>query len=152
MTTSGALGPGAIALDGAYNVPALASGATSTGPVTTGVPASVTPGYYFVFVKVDADGVETETSESNNTYLGGLVTIGPDLSITSLGAPSATEAGAAILVTDAVINLGGGGTAASMTRFYLSTNSSLDAGDILLPAVRTVPALAPGGSSTGRSL
>ena len=149
VTTSGTLGPGAIALEGAYNVPALASGATSTGPVTAGVPSSVTPGYYFVFVKVDADGVETETSESNNTYLGGLVTIGPDLSITSFGAPSATEAGAAILVTDAVINLGGGGTAASMTRFYLSTNSSLDAGDILLPGGRTVPALAPGGSSTG---
>ena len=132
VTTSGTLGPGAIALEGAYNVPALASGATSTGPVTAGVPSSVTPGYYFVFVKVDADGVETETSESNNTYLGGLVTIGPDLTITSLGAPSTTEAGAAILVTDAVINLGGGGTTASMTRFYLSSNSSLDAGDILL--------------------
>ena len=73
VTTSGTLGPGAIALEGAYNVPALASGATSTGPVTAGVPSSVTPGYYFVFVKVDADGAETETSESNNTYLGGLV-------------------------------------------------------------------------------
>ena len=86
VTTSGTLGPGAIALEGAYNVPALAPGATSTGPVTAGVPSSVTPGYYFVFVKVDADGVETETSESNNTYLGGLVTIGPDLTITSFGA------------------------------------------------------------------
>jgi subtilisin family serine protease len=149
VTTSGGLGPGAIALEGAYNVPALAPGATSTGPVTAGVPSSVTPGYYFVFVKVDADGVETETSESNNTYLGGLVTIGPDLTITSFGAPSAAEAGAPILVTDAVINLGGGSTAASMTRFYLSTNSTLDAGDFLLPGGRTVPALAPGASSTG---
>jgi subtilisin family serine protease len=149
VTASGTLGPGAIALDGTYNVPALASGATSTGPVTTGVPANVTPGYYFVFVKVDADGVETETSESNNTYLGGLVTIGPDLTITSFGAPAAAEAGSPIVVTDAVINLGGGGTAASMTRFYLSTNSVLDAGDFLLPGGRTVPALAPGASSTG---
>jgi subtilisin family serine protease/subtilase family serine protease len=149
VTTSGTLGAGAIALDGVYNVPALASGATSTGTVTAGVPAGVTPGYYFVFVKVDADGVETETSESNNTYLGGLVTIGPDLTITSFGAPSAAEAGAPILVTDSVINLGGGGAAASMTRFYLSTNSALDAGDLLLSGGRTVPTLAPGASSTG---
>jgi subtilisin family serine protease len=149
VTTSGTLGPGAIPLDGVYNVPALASGATSTGPVTAGVPAGVTPGYYFVFVKVDADSVETETSESNNIYLGGLVTIGPDLTITSLAAPSAAEAGATILVTDSVINLGGGGAAATMTRFYLSTNSALDASDVLLTGGRAVPTLAPGASSTG---
>jgi len=149
VTTSGTLGPGAIALEGAYNVPALASGATSSGPVTAGVPSNVAPGYYFVFVKVDADGVETETSESNNTYLGGLVTIGPDLTITSFGAPAAAEAGGTILVTDAVINLGGGGTAASMTRFYLSTNSALDSSDFLLPGGRPVPTLAPGASSSG---
>jgi len=149
ITTSGTLGPGATLLEGAYNVPALPSGATSSGPVTVGVPANVAPNYYFVFVKADADGVETETSESNNTYLGGLITIGPDLTITSFGAPSAAEAGASILVTDSVINLGGGGTAASMTRFYLSTNSALDASDLLLAGGRPVPALAPGASSTG---
>jgi subtilisin family serine protease/subtilase family serine protease len=149
VTTSGTLGPTAIALDGAYSVPALAAGATSAGSLTAGVPANVSPGYYFVFVKVDADGVEAETSESNNTYLGGLTIIGPDLTVTSLSAPSAAEAGGTILVTDTVMNLGGGGTASTVTRFYLSTNTVLDAGDQVLPGARSVTALAPGTSSTG---
>jgi len=35
-----------------------------------------------------------------------------------------------------------------MTRFYLSTNSSVDAGDVLLGS-RPVPALAPGANDSG---
>ena len=52
-------------------------------------------------------------------------------------------------MTDKITNDGGGHAAANVTRFYLSTNTSLDAADVLLTASRSVPTLAPAASSTG---
>jgi len=56
--------------------------------------------------------------------------------------PSHTTAG------DTTANQGGGGAGASATGFYLSTNSSLDATDVLLGS-RTVVALTAGTADTG---
>jgi len=51
----------------------------------------------------------------------------------------------------AVTNRGGGDAGPSVVRFYVSTNLTLDAGDIPLVATRSVSSLAPGGSSAGSS-
>jgi subtilase family serine protease len=48
-----------------------------------------------------------------------------------------------------VRNQGAGIAAASTTRFYLSTNTSLDGGDGALMPSRAVPQLADGASSSG---
>jgi subtilisin family serine protease len=142
------LGPSAVTLDAVQSVPSLPPGATSTAPVTVNVPAGVSAAVYYLFAKADADNVESESSESNNTLLR-LVWIGPDLVTTSLTGPSNAAAGGTIVVTDTVKNQGGGTAVASTTRFFLSADASFDASDVPFAGTRTVPALAPGATSTG---
>ena len=148
LSTNWTLGPSAIVLDGAQAVPSLAPGATSAASVTVNVPSGLAAAVYYLFAKADADNVESESSESNNTLLR-LVWIGPDLVITSLTGPSSAAAGGTIVVTDTVKNQGGGAAAASTTRFYLSADAAFDAGDVPLAGARSVPGLAPGATSVG---
>ena len=56
------------------------------------------------------------------------------------------------MVTDAVQNKGGGDAGPSTTRFYLSSDLFLDAGDAELASGRTVPALAAGATSSGSTV
>jgi subtilase family serine protease len=116
------------------------------------IPPGTSTGSYSVIARADADNAVLETSETNNTYVR-TIKIGPDLDVSTLTASASTvAAGAAVTVTDKIINDGGGQAAATATRFYLSSNTTLDAADVLLAAVRPVPALAPAGSSTGSTL
>ena len=112
------------------------------------IPADTAVGLYYVIAKADADGLEAETNEFNNT-LGRVVSIGPDLMVSSLTAPASAGPGTAIAVSDTVKNQGGGAGTASTTRFYLSANTTLDAADVALTGGRAVPALAAGATSTG---
>jgi hypothetical protein len=71
-------------------------------------------------------------NEGNNLrYVS--ICIGPDLVVTSISAPTSAKAGSTITVTDTTANQGGGGAAPSVTRYYLSTDSS---GDVPVTAVR----------------
>ena len=113
------------------------------------IPAGTASGTYYLIAKADADNAVTETTETNNTYVRS-VRIGPDLSVSTLTASASTvAAGALVTVTDKITNDGGGSAASTVTRFYLSSNTTLDAADVVLPASRSVPALAPAASSTG---
>ena len=69
--------------------------------------------------------------------------------MSALTAPSTAGAGSTIVVSDTTANQGAGAVAASTTRFYLSSNTSLDTSDIVLAGARSVPALAGGGTSAG---
>jgi CARDB protein/putative pyrroloquinoline-quinone binding quinoprotein len=72
----------------------------------------------------------------------------PDLVVSSVNVPSKGRAGQAIKVTDITGNSGGGQAGPSTTRYYLSTDQVLDAGDPPL-GFRSVPALPPGSSNKG---
>jgi subtilase family serine protease len=133
-------------LVGTRVVPGLAPGTNDTAPTTLTIPTTVATGTYWVIAKADGPGVVTETIETNNTRLA-FVNIGPDLGITALTAPATAGPGTTIAVTETTKNQGGGGAGASSTRFYLSANFALDAGDPQLQA-RNVGPLAPAGSST----
>jgi len=146
LSHSPSIDASAALLDGAQAVPALAPGATATASATLDIP-NVAPSYYYVIAKADADDVESETQESNNT-LGHVVTIGPDLTA-SLSGPSSAAPGGTIVVSDVVKNAGGGPAGATTTRFYLSVNAAIDASDVPLSESRAVPALAAGASSAG---
>jgi subtilase family serine protease len=74
--------------------------------------------------------------------------VGPDLVISAISAPGTSGAGITITVTDTTKNQGGGAADPTTTRFYLSTNTVLDASDVPLGS-RAVPALASGASSSG---
>jgi subtilase family serine protease/subtilisin family serine protease len=138
---------GADVVLGSRAVPALASGVSDTGSAVVTIPAGTGTGTYYVFAKADAADAVSETVETNNTTYRTL-RVGPDLLVTSLNAPAAAGAGASFAVTDTTRNQGGGASPASSTRYYLSSNLSLDSGDTLLGS-RAVAALAPGSSDTG---
>jgi PKD repeat protein len=117
---------------GGRSVPGLIAAASNTGSASVVIPAGTTPGSYFLFAKADGGNAVGESIETNNGSNGVILRVGPDLDVSSLTAPSQATAGAAISVTDTTRNSGGSSAAASTTRFYLSTNTTVDAADRLL--------------------
>ena len=63
--------------------------------------------------------------------------------------PANAPSGGTVNVSDTVRNQGAGPAAPTITRFYLSLNSVLDASDVALSGHRAVPALLEGQTSTG---
>jgi subtilisin family serine protease len=135
-------------LDAAQSVPELTPGLSSVASISIEIPPGTATGKYYIVAMADHEDALLESSETNNTRSRSLQ-IGPDLDVSSLSAPSEGAAGSTITVTDTVTNIGGSAAPASATTFYLSTNSTLGTGDILLSGSRQVLDLAAGGVSTG---
>ena len=125
---------------GGRPVPGLIAAASNTGSASVVIPAGTTPGSYFLFAKADGGNAVGESIETNNGSNGVILRVGPDLDVSSLTAPSQATAGATISVTDITRNQGASSAPASTTRFYLSTNTTVDAADTLLGS-RSVAAL-----------
>jgi serine protease AprX len=134
-------------LIGSRGVPTLGAGASSSGTTSVTVPQGTAVGTWYIVGLADAEGLVSETSESNNTYVRSIM-VGPDLDITSINALTGAAAGQTISVTDTTKNVGGAETGPTVTQIFLSANGTLDASDILAGS-RSVPALAAGGSSSG---
>jgi subtilase family serine protease len=134
-------------LIGSRSVPALAAGAASSASTTVAIPQDTPSGYWYIIAKADGEEVVTETSETNNTSARS-IKVGPDLAIPSLSAPTSARAGQNITIADSVKNIGGAPASGSLTRLYLSTNTTIDASDTLIGS-RNVPALASGATSSG---
>ena len=127
-------------------VPELAAGTSSTGTTSVTLPDGLAPGSYSLFAKADGPGAVGETNEFNNARFG-FIQIGPDITVAALSGPATAGAGSTIAVSDTTSNSGLGTASASITRFFLSADFNLDAGDVLLQG-RAVPALDGGTSST----
>jgi len=133
---------------GSRTVDLLAGGASSSATILLTIPANTAAGNLFLIARADADGQLTESNETNNTKAASIHIGPPDLVVSSLGAPATAGAGLTVTVTDTTHNQSGTGpAAASITRFYLSTDSTWDAGDAAL-GFRNVPALQPNDSSS----
>jgi subtilisin family serine protease len=137
-------------LNGFRTVPALNTGATSSGTTSVTIPASAATGTYYLIAKADADQTVSESQETDNTRSAS-VKIGSDLEVSALTAPATAAPGASIVASDTTKNAGGGASPATTTRFYLSSDSRLDGADRLLTGHRDVPALAGGGTSAGNT-
>ncbi len=142
-------------LTGSRAVPALAAGGTSTGTVTVTIPSGTAPGTYYLVACADLANAVPESNEANNCRASANTMVvsaagAPDLVETAVSDPpvSATVGGS-FTASDTVQNIGTGSAAASVTRYYLSTDTLRNAGDILLAGTRSVPALAAGASSPG---
>jgi subtilase family serine protease len=146
LSTDASLGVSDMLL-GSRDVPSLAAGAGSSATTTVTIPQGTSAGSWYIIAKADGEGVVAETSESNNTY-SKYIKIGPDLDITAMSASASASAGQTIAITDTTKNQGGGTADPSRTQFYLSTDSTLDASDILLGS-RDVMSLAAGAISSG---
>lgn len=140
-----------VPFESAQAVPALSPGVSSTASVSVAIPASLSIGQHYMIAKADGDNVVAESSEGNNTQAR-FFYVGPDLIVSSLTGPTMSAAGATISVTDTVKNEGAGSSGESATRFYLSTNATIEPNDTLLGSARAVPALAAGASSSGQTL
>ena len=136
---------------GSRQVTALGPGATESGSTTVRIPASTAAGTYYVLAKADWDDAVVESSESNNTRSTLNVKIGPDVIVSALTAPAMAAPGGTISISDTTTNQGAGDAEPSTTRFYLSTNGSLEASDVAL-GTRSVPLLATGASANATTL
>jgi subtilase family serine protease len=131
---------------GSRTVPVLTPGASSSAPSTVlTIPTDTEPGTYYVLAKADGPGAIAETSETNNVK-SDQIKVGPDLMVSALSVPSTAGQGMTIAVTDTTKNNGAGAAGASITRFFLSPNSSFSEGDTPLET-RPVGPLAAGVSS-----
>jgi subtilase family serine protease len=135
---------------GSRELPSLAAGASNTGTISVMIPPGTAVGGWYIIAKADGEGTVTETSETNNIYAKS-IQIGPDLDITALTAPASAAAGQSIVITDTTKNQGGAAAGLSRTLFYLSTNTALDASDILLGS-RELSSLAAGATSSGSTI
>ena len=129
----------------------LAPAGTSPGSRTVRIPIDTAPGSYYLIVCADTLADVSESDETNNCRASTTqVTVAAaDLEETAITNPPASgRPGTTFPATDTATNTGGVGTGReSITRYYLSANTSFEVTDIELRA-RTVPALAPSGTST----
>jgi subtilase family serine protease len=137
LSADGAVGASDILL-GSRSVPALAGGETSSGSTSVTIPAGTAPKTWYLIAKADGEGVLAETSETNNTF-SKTIYIGPDLIVSAISAPATAVAGQTISIGDTTKNNGADGAPETVTEFYISANSILDASDILIGS-RGVPA------------
>ena len=131
----------------AREVPALAPDASSIGTTTITLPMGLASTTWYLFAKADASNAVVETVETNNIVMRG-IKIGPDLIVSTLSAPAAAGPGDSIAASDSTSNTGGGTAEASVTQYFLSANTVLDAADVLL-GVRSVPALPAATGNSG---
>jgi subtilase family serine protease len=132
---------------GSRSVGPLDPDASSVGSLTVPIPVGIAAGPYFVIARADGAGSVVETNEVDNTLVRGVSLALPDVIVASLSVPATTSPGASISVSDTTRNQSTVAAAhATTTRFFLSADAVLDAGDLPL-GDRLVEALAGGASS-----
>jgi subtilisin family serine protease/subtilase family serine protease len=145
LSANGGLDAADILL-GSRPVSPLNPAATEMASTTVRIPASTVAGSYYVLAKADWENVVLENLETNNTRATAVVRIGPDLIVSVLTVPAAAAPGSTINVSETTKNQGGNSAEPSTTRFYLSTNSTLDASDVVV-GTRAIPLLVADGVS-----
>ena len=148
--STNALLDAADTLLGTRNVPSLGPDGVSVGATTVQIPTTATTGVAYLFAKADVNNVVLESLETNNGSFPVTVRIGPDLTVSALSVPSSALAGATVTVNETTSNIGGGAAGASVTRFYLSVNLAIDAGDVEL-GTRNVIGLGAGALSSAQT-
>ncbi|TAH39486.1 MAG: hypothetical protein EYC70_01495 [Planctomycetota bacterium] len=142
---------------GQRTVTGLPAGASSSATTPLTIPASLAPGTYYLGAIADDLEQVAEGDEGNNrrrssscSPAGSLqVDASADLLLSSVTHdPCSVESGGQITVDDTVQNLGEGASGGFRVGYYLSTDSSIDTGDVLL-GDRSVVSLAQGSSSAG---
>ncbi len=133
---------------GSRSIGSLGPNTTDTATTLLTIPASTTPGTYYIIAKADGASAVQETQELNNVKFSTAIKIGPDLIESSTVVPTAAGAGFPLTIADTVKNQGSSPAGPSTTSFYLSTNSSLDSTDTFLGS-RSVAALNAGTTNSG---
>jgi subtilase family serine protease len=146
MPETDGLPSGAIPI-GSRGVGAFTGRGVSAATTSVTIPGGTPPGEYWLTAMADSGEVVAERSEANNTKARP-IKLGPDLFLPVLRAPAGADAGADIVIADTTKNKGVSTAAATITRYYLSTDPTLDGGDLLLGS-RDVPPLSRSQFSRG---
>ena len=99
------------------------------------IPATTTPGNYYILFVADPQNVVAETNETNNVKSLALTVLAPTIDLlvqsTYLGSASVAPGGTTS-TTCYLVNQGNALTNTATVGYYLSTNAMLDASDVLL--------------------
>jgi subtilase family serine protease len=155
LSLDGSRDSGDVLLDGSRSVDPMPPGAILGGNATVTIPAVTAGGQYFLLACADDLLQIGEKNEQNNCLAssGKVLVTKPDLVETEVSNPPLeSPAGTSFSLSDTVKNFGNGSADASTTRYYLSLDRFIDAGDIQLTKSRNVASLAPGASSHGKAL
>ena len=130
LSTNTALGDADDIDLGTAAVTALAGGAQATVTTTLQIPVGTTPGLYRILARANDGNVIPEVSTTNNTAVTAQpIAVGADVLVTTATASTvATAPGTMVKVTNAVRNQGGPTTTSFDVGFYLSANSTFEAG------------------------
>ncbi|HET7343455.1 MAG TPA: CARDB domain-containing protein, partial [Methylomirabilota bacterium] len=124
------------ALLGSRMLGGLAAGASSTAVSTFTLPAGTTvPDTYRVLVVADALGQVSEQDKTNNVGVSGPLPVTayrPDLTITDVSVPATAAVGRPFTIRQTTRNVGPAPSSGFLVRYYLSTDDTLDAGDVAL--------------------
>ncbi|HET8959896.1 CARDB domain-containing protein, partial [Nocardioides sp.] len=143
---------GDLPLAGTRSVGTVLPGATTSASVSVTVPGGTAPGVYRVVACADSTGAVTEWDETDNCAVSTatLQVTAPNLRVTALSnPPSSVVRGRTMQVQDSTRNVGLAPAGTSVTRYRLSLDGRLSAGDVLLAGERSVTALAAGATATG---
>jgi subtilase family serine protease len=122
-------------------------GASTTGSVSASyysyiygaatIPPSIAPGYYYVLFVADYLNQVTETNKANNINYANIQVVTPNVDLT-ISSPylysTQVTAGSSISPSSYLYNQGSTIASASYVGYYLSSNSTLDANDVLIGA------------------
>ena len=136
----------------------LAAGASSTANTSVNLPATLTPGTYYLGAIADRSNLQPESDETNNALSGAMITVvaAPpqvvDLVVTAVNSAPSLMAGSTVTISNTVRNQGNLPTTTSFTRMgiYLSTDNIITTADIHIGGRRTY-LLAAGASSTANT-
>ncbi|MBF9141698.1 CARDB domain-containing protein [Hymenobacter properus] len=114
---------------------ALNPGLSSYRSATATIPAGTAPGNYYILFVGDYQSQVTESNENNNVAAVNVTVVAPSIDLTIQQAavsPLTTAVGTPINMNCYIQNTGNAVSPSSSVGFYLSTNATLDASDVLL--------------------
>ena len=128
-------------------VPSLAAGKQSSQTAELTLPVGTALGTWYILFRADANGVITESNETNNVSSRQITVTRPDLVVQSPAvSPSAVRPGSSISLSCSVKNNGAVRAAPSSLKYYLSRDSKYDGSDTFLGVADRVAFLEPGAS------
>ncbi len=138
LSTDAVFDAGDMLLGSATNPSFLAAGDSYVSQLEVTMPQGISGPRWFIIVADGANQVFEFTNEDDNSAVGGPTIVSltppPDLQVADVNTPQTVFSGQPMLVSWTVLNAGTGRTLQTnwRDRIYLSTDETLDAGDIVL--------------------